>query len=344
MREDYLWDGSGEPDPEVQKLENTLSRFRHKGSAPVFPAIKPAQQRRSFWQMGLSIRLAAATATAVVVLVIAVSFMVVRLMAPQLPQSAWDITPVEGTPKVSGSTRTQKLAVGQVLETDATSKASIRLADTGEISVEPGTRLRLLNSNSAIKRIGLERGTIHVSIWAPPGKFVVDTPSAVAVDLGCIYTLHVDDSGNGLLHTTLGWVGFRLAGHESFIPAGATCRTKKNAGPGIPYFEESKESFRSALARFESENSASALQPVLAQAGRQDAFTLWHLLSRVSDSDRGPVYDRLAELAPPPPGVTREGILHLDHKMLDLWWNKFDLGDISLWRHWEREWATEMGK
>lgn len=341
MREDYLWDGSGEPDPEVQKLENALSQFRHKGSAPVFPAIKPAQQRRSFWYMGLSIRFAAATATAVVILVAAASFMVIHLMTPRLPQSAWDITPVEGIPKVSGSTGTQKLQVGQILETDATSKANIKLNDTGEISVEPGTRLRLLNSDSAIKRVGLERGTIHVSIWAAPGTFVVDTPSAVAVDLGCIYTLHVDNSGNGLLRTTLGWVGFKLADHESFIPAGAVCPTKKNAGPGIPYFEESKESFRSALTRFESENSTAALHPVLAQTSRQDAFTLWHLLSRVSDSDRGLVYDRLTELVPPPPGVTREGILHLDHKMLDLWWNQFDLGDISLWRHWERNWTDK---
>jgi len=28
MKDDYLWDGSGEPDPEVQKLENLLGRYR----------------------------------------------------------------------------------------------------------------------------------------------------------------------------------------------------------------------------------------------------------------------------------------------------------------------------
>ena len=39
MNDDYLWDGSGEPDPEIQKLENTLANFRHEGQPPEFPEI-----------------------------------------------------------------------------------------------------------------------------------------------------------------------------------------------------------------------------------------------------------------------------------------------------------------
>ena len=27
MNDDYLWDGSGEPDPEIQKLENALAQI-----------------------------------------------------------------------------------------------------------------------------------------------------------------------------------------------------------------------------------------------------------------------------------------------------------------------------
>ncbi len=36
MKDDYLWDGSGEPDPEVQKLETALGRYRHNKPAPAF--------------------------------------------------------------------------------------------------------------------------------------------------------------------------------------------------------------------------------------------------------------------------------------------------------------------
>jgi len=37
MKDDYLWDGSGEPDPEIERLESLLSRYRHQGQAPQAP-------------------------------------------------------------------------------------------------------------------------------------------------------------------------------------------------------------------------------------------------------------------------------------------------------------------
>ncbi len=199
------------------------------------------------------------------------------------------------------------------------------------------------------KRLSLERGTIHATIWAPPGEFVVDTPSAQAVDLGCVYTLHVDDSGAGLLRTTMGWVGFKLNGHESFIPAGAVCATRPKIGPGTPYFEDASASFRDALAKFDftkitPQERNALLGILLVDARQQDALTLWHLLSRVSDADRLGVYDRLAVLAPAPKDVTREGILRLDQKMLDSWWNSFGYGDVYLWHMYERTWSAPTPK
>ena len=35
MKNDYLWDGSGEPDPEIQRIEKSLAQFRYAGEAPM---------------------------------------------------------------------------------------------------------------------------------------------------------------------------------------------------------------------------------------------------------------------------------------------------------------------
>jgi len=43
-------------------------------------------------------------------------------------------------------------------------------------------------------------------------------------------------------------------------------------------------------------------------------------VSRVDAAARGAVFDRLAQLVPPPADVTRDGILGLDREMLDTWW------------------------
>jgi hypothetical protein len=213
----------------------------------------------------------------------------------------------------------------------------------GQVEVDPNSRVRLLMMGE-LKRIALDRGTIHAFIWAPPGQFVVDTPSATTVDLGCAYTLHVDDSGAGLLRTSLGWVGFTLNGHESFIPAGAACATRPKVGPGTPYFEDASAEFRAALGRFDFEDKiperkATDLQMILAQSRKHDALTLWHLLTRVDADQRVRVYERLHELAPPPVSVTKDGILRLDQTMLDQWWNSLGFDDISVWRHWEHAWT-----
>jgi len=270
------------------------------------------------------------------------TFVVFRARQSRDSGPAWEIARIAGAPRVgwhslSADSETAKLKVGQTLVTDNSSRASITLDETGRIEVDPASRLRVLASGPSRKRLSLERGTIHATIWAPPGEFVVDTPSAVAVDLGCVYTLHVDDSGAGLLRTTMGWVGFKLH----------VCATRPRIGPGTPYFEDASPSFREALARFDfakitPQERKALLGTLLSDARKEDALALWHLLSRVSDVERPGVYDRLAALAPPPPDVAREGILRLDPKMMDSWWNSFGYGDVYLWHMYERTWSEDQ--
>jgi hypothetical protein len=351
MKDDYLWDGSGEPDPEVQKLEKTLGRYRHNRPAPAFDEvaeIRPVKQPTRFLNLRFSFQFAAVAATLVIV---AALFYLLRRPGTGVDSGpGWEVARLEGAPKIGSkaigaNSGLARLRVGQTLVTDASSRASVTLDETGRVEVDGGSRLRLVTNGPGRKRLSLERGTIHARIWAPPGEFVVDTPSAVAVDLGCVYTLHVDDSGAGLLRTTMGWVGFKLNGHESFIPAGAICQTRPKIGPGTPYMEDAAPSFRDALSRFDFESHTPPAERnalvgiLLVEARKEDALTLWHLLSRVSDPDRPGVYDCLTALAPPPAGVTREGVLRLDRPMLDAWWSSFGFGDIDLWRTYERDWS-----
>lgn len=350
---DYLWDRSGAPDPKIRQLESLLSEFRHDDRPLVFPAESPAISKgvlpfprllRKGWEAP---RLAAA---AIVLLALSASvYLMLRpSTAPPTAETAsgWDVSNLQGTPQIGSQTistnsANAKLQVGQTLTTDSSSRASLSENDLGEIQVDPNSRLRLLQSGPSRKRLQLDLGTIHARIWAPPTQFIVDTPSAVAVDLGCAYTLQVAPDGSGAIRTSIGWVGFHLNGRDSFIPAGAMCTTRPNVGPSTPYFEDASARFRESLASFDSaaENSpeqSTSLSAVLAEARSKDALSLWHLLSRTDGRNRQLVYRRLADLVPPPPGVTRAGILQLDPHMLDLYWNALDLGDISIWRYWEQ--------
>ena len=105
------------------------------------------------------------------------------------------------------------------------------------------------------------------------------------------------------------------------MPAGASCRTHPQIGPGIPYFDDASERLKEALEKFglEKVGRTIALNVILAEARVRDTLTLWHLLQRVDVRDRARVYDRIASLTPVPAGVSREQALKLDPETLKLW-------------------------
>jgi hypothetical protein len=255
-----------------------------------------------------------------------------NLPAPTLPavpqvsltvQPSWRVNRIDGAPRI-GNLRIYgdgELKIGQVLETDAGSRARIAVGSIGNVDVEENSRVKLLATQPTEHRLELTRGKMSARIWAPPRLFFVDTPSAVAADMGCAYTLEVDDDGNSLLQVTSGWVLLELEGRESVVPAGAACETRKGIGPGTPYFVDSSVPFQLELKDVDNNPAirSEALNRVLNLARPRDTLTLWHLLARVNGEDRGRVYDKLAGFAQPPSGVTREGILQLDQQMLATW-------------------------
>ena len=208
---------------------------------------------------------------------------------------------------------TTQMAAGDLIETPAGSRMRIRVGNIGTVDVEPGTRVRLGTVRPEEHRMALERGTISAEISAPPRLFIVDTPTSTVVDLGCAYTVTVADDGGATLRMTEGWSALEWNGRESLVPAGAICRTRPGVGPGMPYFEDAPETLKRAVDALNGgDRTAETVAIVLRDARVRDTLTLWHLLSRVEASDRGRVFDRIAQLVPPPPGVGREFALALD--------------------------------
>jgi hypothetical protein len=175
---DYLWDGSGKPDPETQRLENLLGRFRHNCPAPDFSQVSVESEERSrlSWVRGWWSFPRLAIATAVAILAVG-SWYGYRISRP-----AWNVVRVAGTPQVGSRSihENGRLGVGEYLQTDANSRAQINVGAVGTVDIEPNTRLRLLQARATEHRLALDHGTIHAYIWAPPRLFTVDTPIRTA--------------------------------------------------------------------------------------------------------------------------------------------------------------------
>ena len=330
----YLWDRTGEPDADVVRLEELLSRYRHRGALPQLPARTPPQRRVIHAAMQILV-----TAASLVLVAMAAWF------ADAVRQKGWNVQPLAGQPVVAGVAiqAPALLPVGEGLTTDGSSRARLDVGSMGVVDVEANSRLRLIASRAGEQRLALDRGQIRALIWAPPQLFFVNTPSSTAIDLGCAYTLNVDDRGWGTIAVEAGWVAFEHGGRESFIPQGAICATRPGVGPGTPSYADAAPGFADALTILDFSPTqdlrrAAAFDTVLTLARPQDAFTLWHLLSRGTAEERGRAYDRLASFVPPPQAATREAVLRGDRRALDAWWNALGLDSASWWRIWKRKW------
>jgi hypothetical protein len=213
-------------------------------------------------------------------------------------------------------------------ETDAGAQAWVQVADIGKATVGPSSRLRLVASGEQGHRLELARGRIEATVVAPPRLFVVDTPSARAVDLGCHYTLAVDERGDGWLEVHLGFVALEVPGRPSaIVPEGARCAASRGRGPGVPHRFDAPGALRDALADLHAEPADPlALERALAACEDEDALSLWHLLARVPLAARPRVYEGLVAGRDPPVGVTRAATLALEAKALEAWRLELGLG------------------
>jgi hypothetical protein len=317
VNEDYLWDRSGPEDPDIARLERSLGMLRAPVTPPALrvPASSalPASVKvtlsdhsdddRAMPGLGRFVLPFAVAAT--VTLAVATLWLSVN---PYGPRPAWQISRLDGAPRVASQVMagpTGQLPVGEWIETDSQARARIRVAHIGHVDVEPDSQVGLMSTRPGDYRLRLERGALQALILAPPGQFHVETPSAIATDLGCAYRLRVDERGESELSVTSGWVSLDRPSDQqgtastnmpsSFVRSGAQCLAKPGTGPrtgpGTPFMDDVSEGFKSALRLIDfgdeqggpatDDTRAAAFDRVLAEARPADAITLWHLLARL---------------------------------------------------------------
>src|ERR1700730_9629305 len=106
-KHDYLWDKSGEPDPEILKLEAALAEFRHASPVPVLPEIAPYRRRIFFAGLPRSLPVLSATAAAIAAMVTFFYFAHTG-KPPSTAEAGWDVSRVAGSPRIG-----RKIITGQ---------------------------------------------------------------------------------------------------------------------------------------------------------------------------------------------------------------------------------------
>jgi hypothetical protein len=309
---EYLWDRSGPPDADLVALEAALSPLRFRAVPLKLPVLTRAEPPPPVMAAPWRPRRAFATAASVALALIGASL-------GHRAASGWEVERAAGP---GGVPAAQVLTAGRWLDTTGASRLRIAVGEIGHVTVEPGSRVRIRDTRGSRHILELAHGTLDAVIVAPPRLFIVDGPGVRAVDLGCAYTLSLDERGAGMLRVRQGFVELERESLSSIVPRGARCATLAARGPGLPYCDDADPALANLARASDSGGLDDAtLERGLAAARSHDALTLWHLLPRIDEVRRGLVISRLAELAEPPPGVTRDAVQKLDPGALRAWWD-----------------------
>ncbi len=335
MSDDYLWNKTGKPDPEVERLEGLLRPLKH--DAPLAPLPAKATARRASrgggntWLWGGLVAAAAGVALwfgldrpdpqQAVPEPIASS----SAPSPAHPSGVAQAPPVDcskaatgfafegvggpvscgGRPNALGN-----LPVGVWLETPKATSSKLAIADIGTVTLSADSRLRIVKTGPSEHRLELTRGHLAAKINAPAKHFVIETPAATAVDLGCAYELWIDLHGRTHLKVTSGAVALEAKGRSVFVPKNALAVADPTRGPGTPVAFEAKPELIEAASKLD-QGSTGELARVLERAELRDSVTLYSLLQHAAGQTgneqraaREAVAKRLAALGLVPRGVT----------------------------------------
>ena len=311
MSDDYLFDRSGPPDPEVEKLEKLLAPLKH--DAPL-DEVRMRRKLRPPWVV-LGIALAAAAA------------IIIYIALPKGPLACgsgagFAFDGIGGDVSCNGASVARGvLPVGGRLDTGA-NEAKLTIANIGKAQLGKQTRVRLERTDTERHQLALERGKLHAKVAAPPRLFAVTTKHTDVVDLGCEYEIEVDDRGAGNICVFTGLVELATkSGPTVVTPEGSCAAILEGQRPSLPYARDARPELVAAVRAYDRGEPA-AIEHLLAIAQSRDGITLIALaaIHRREPAGRA-VLERLMELSPPPDAEISVDSALVDDDHFGMWRN-----------------------
>jgi hypothetical protein len=324
--DDYLWDRSGDRDPEIAGLEDLLAPLRHDPARVPLDELRLRRKRR--W---LPIVLGAGVAVAAV---LALVLLWPRGGEPTVAACAgntgFKLTARGGAVACGGAAvETGELPIGTLLDT-GTNQAELAYDDPVDTKIHArltfgaNTRVRLDHTSGDRHELFLQQGHMHAFVSAPPRIFATVTPSTKVTDLGCEYTLDIDAAGAGTIHVLTGKVELQgPSGEPVVLYQGMWAHMLPGRVAGVRLGEQASPELAREVHAFES-GDAAAVPRVVALVKRGDAITLADLAVRAPAEHKRAVLETLMRLVPAPQETTVDEAL-ADPVMLDMW-----LGEVLL--------------
>jgi len=233
----------------------------------------------------------------------------------------WKIVSNSGTPQINYKiiTGNTKINIGDKVQTDDITKATLELPNVGKIVVLENTAIERLNKRYSAKLIS---GRIIINTDGAKEFLSINTSQATIneFNLGTEYILESDGDGYSRIELIDGWLQVIFREFEITFPQDYILKIFRSAGVGLPFHKSSTFEFITLLENYMfGRKSDVTLDMIIESSSENDGITLWNLLRIVEPDQRQPVYDKLFELYPHSDEIEIEDILNHDENTLYVW-------------------------
>jgi RNA polymerase sigma-70 factor (ECF subfamily) len=236
----------------------------------------------------------------------------------------WEVIQLSGQPKLGNKimSKSDGFKPESTVETDAASSVTVTIPEMGRLLIDNSSIVSRTKNKNEIK---LDKGQIKKFEGDASDVLIVTTPLAKFTELykGSAFRLGVDDAGTCKLTVESGWVIVNIKEFDSYVPKNFDCLISRGKY-AIPYPSDSSPDLINLLQNFSGINDPS-VGTIMSKMTKKESLSLWHIIQLISTENRSIAFDRLNELIPAPPGVTKEGILALHKSMLLDWRQEIEL-------------------
>ncbi|MFZ5635711.1 MAG: FecR domain-containing protein [Pseudomonadota bacterium] len=340
--DDYLWDRSDPPDPEIRRLECLLGGYAWNPdsarSARAHRAVDAhAAPRAGAWRRARWRRAALAAVAAFALCAIGAQVWYSQRLRWENDRP-WRVAMQQGDVRIDGQAVAADavLPKGRELRTGPDASVRLDVARVGQMVLGENSVIRIVETRSGRHRVQLQEGRLWARVWAPPGQFAIGLPHADLHDLGCEFVVESDAAGNARLTVRSGWVLVDDGRADVLVPEGTTVRVHDDRRAGLPHDLGARPEFVAALDAIDAAHGAvdprgEEIRSLIAAARTQDAISLLSLLKRYPQLAEQPLLASTARTLPGVRALSPAEVRARGDAAFDDWWRALPYPRIKRW-------------
>ncbi len=239
----------------------------------------------------------------------------------------WKLKAEYGQYTVNGAFANSNQITGKdQITTFDSSRVAVNIPNSGKLILESFTSIKIIQGKDSENIIALDNGRLEAEVKIDEPALKITTPPVALISLGGEFSIEILNSGEVFVQTRNGLVNLKSNIEDLLLIQDHKCKISLAGEIGIPIHNEASEEMRQLIEQAGFGNDAIInYSLILDKASPQDGVTLFYLLKDANNkADRAAIFDKLNNMYPVPPGVTKQGIVNLKDKMLEQWLSEID--------------------